>query len=410
MSSLRRTSKTTLSPPPKRQPILALVQLQLSSLFHHLGHYLATHQITSLLLCSLVICCLLFPALSIYFEPNGPTSAIVRRGRGEMIWELEGIKRQGIIWSEDEVCWDRMGRYYAERGRRLKPRVVRMEQVLISPSAGSSGYGSGALSKRTLHHTLQLQNELERRLLEGEVEGMTCVRTQGGHCAISSPSNWWKSEADLLADQDVHKTLSLPASSLRSEELPYTTASTLVGVGRDKKGQVKGAHYLTMTFYLEDLHNEVALMGPRELEKRDVAKEIWRQTVRDVVGGKGWEAGEEVEQLGRMREGMGAGRRIILKVRIFLFLKVTLLNKPFFILQHLPHLPLHSNPRLFEDFLFVVGYIVVIFYVLYTMRTLNQVHSKIGLMLTGLVELGLNALISLSICWMLRLKVGLVPW
>lgn len=119
-----------------------------------------------------------------------------------------------------------------------------------------------------------------------------------------------------MTDEDVHRTLSL---SPGTNELPLTTTNTLVGVGRDRKGAVKGADYLTMTFYLEDTSSDSVLRGigsRREEEARDNAKARWRETVREVMAGKGWES-HLVEQMGRMREGMGQGRRIILKVCSF---------------------------------------------------------------------------------------------
>lgn len=313
MDSLRKP-RLALSLPPPSQPFhLKLVSI-IRSTFKNLGFYLSTHQIQALLFSAFIICCLLIPPLSLYFSPE-TNSAIVRRGRGEMMWENEGMMRQGILSSEDEVCWDRLAKYYDSRDIGHRARVVRMEQVLVSPSGRS---GSGALSKRTLHHTLQLQKELERRLLLGEIEGLTCVRNGAGRCAISSPSNWWSSEAELLTDEDVHRTLSLSAGN---KELPLTIINTLVGVGRDRKGAVKGADYLTMTFYLEDSSSDAVLRGigsEREEVARDRAKASWRAAVRDVMAGKGWES-HLVEQLGRMREGMGQGRRIILKVCLFTF-------------------------------------------------------------------------------------------
>lgn len=79
-------------------------------------------------------------------------------------------------------------------------------------------------------------------------------------------------------------------------------------------------------------------------------------------------------------------------------------------MQHLPHLLVHSNPRLLEDVLFGIGYIVVGVYVFWTMNQMHQVYSKIGLMFTGLVELIASGIMSLSVCWLLGINMGLVPW
>ncbi|KAL8292904.1 hypothetical protein RQP46_000598 [Phenoliferia psychrophenolica] len=360
--------------------------------FAHQGYLLATHQVGALIFCCIVICSLLAPALLLYFAPDGPTSAIARRGRGELLWELEGMKSQGIIWSEEEVCWDRLATYYESRGTGHRARVVRMEQILVA--SPSSKAGAGALGKRTLHHALQLQSELERRLLADSVAGLTCVRDSAGRCAIASPASWWSDERALLADADVHATLSLPSpySAASNHSLPLTTTNTLVGVGRDLRGTVKGAQFLAITFFLEDTSADMVLKGigsMTEESARERSKAAWRKAVKDVVAGVGWPSAG-AEQMGKTRETRGTGRRIILK--------------------HLPHLPVHANPRLFEDVLFAIGYGIVALYVFSKTKGTNQVHSKLGLTLTGFVELLLNGIMSLSICWLMSLPIGLVPW
>lgn len=57
-----------------------------------------------------------------------------------------------------------------------------------------------------------------------------------------------------------------------------------------------------------------------------------------------------------------------------------------------------------------MGYLVVALYVAFTMRGLTQVYSKPGLLLTGLVGLVTSGIMSLSVCWILGLSIGLVPW
>jgi hypothetical protein len=410
MNSLRRRPSDVPSAPPPRQPLLSRLSELSQGLFWRQGYLLATNQIAALLFASLLICSLLYPGLSLYFSPDGPTNAIIRRGRGEMVWELEGLKRQGVIWNEDEVCWDRLVQYYEARGIGRRARVVRMEQVLVSAGPVRRS-GTGALSKRTLHQTLQAQKELERRLLGGEVAGLTCVR-DGDRCMSSSPANWWSTEGDLLADDDVHRTLSLPGPRIGNDsKLPLTTTNTLVGVGRDRRGTVKGAHFLTMTFYLEDTSSDLVLQARgtiTEESSRDRAKVAWRDAVRDVMGGRGWE--QEMDQMGTAREGRGQGRRVILKVSTISAPGERVGANERVLIQHLPHLLVHSNPRLLEDVLFGIGYVVVGIYVFWTMNQMHQVYSKVGLMFTGLVELIASGIMSLSVCWLLGINMSLVPW
>lgn len=308
-----------------------------------------------------------------------------------MVWELDGIKRQGLVSSEDEVCWDRLAQYYDRSGSGKKGKVVRMEQVLISPSSSSN---SGALSKRTLHQTIQLQAEISRRLLSGHVPGLTCIRSisNSKECAVSSPVNYWESESDLLADFDVHRTLSLPPVNSTSSALPLTLTNTLVGMGRDKSGTVKGAHYLAMTFYLEDTTSELVLEGigtVAEEAARTKARRIWRRLIRDVVAGKDWQE-KDKEAIGKIGEGRGSGRRVILK--------------------HLPDLKQQENHRLLEDMIFALAYVVVGIYIVWKIRRFNRIHSKVGLAFTGAIELVATGIISISICWLFGLSVALLPW
>ncbi|SCV68948.1 BQ2448_1968 [Microbotryum intermedium] len=406
-------------------------------LFASFGWFISSYQIPALLVSGLLICSLLCPALLLYFSPTGPvplaSSPVARRGRGEFVWELEGLRRQGIISSEDEVCWDQFARYY--QWRNVGAKIVRMEQLLVSSvdrqalaggALGGAGVGLrrsssthagvGALTKATLHKALQLQKELERRLLAGHVPGLSCIRDHRGRCAIASPVEWWNSEEALLADPDVHNTISKSSpnadmlKSLESNQnarmVPLTTPNTLVGIGRNRKGMVKHAHHLSMTFYLEDASNHssaesfLTLQGVgsvAEEEARSQARATWKRVVGEVVSGKGWATSRE--QVGTVVEGKGPGKRVILKVGLISVW-----------LPHLPRINVQGNPRLLEDIIYVLSYLAVIIYVTRAIRRLPQVNSPSGLILTGTVELTASGIMSLSVCWLFNWSFALVPW
>lgn len=222
--------------------------------FHALGLWLSTHQISALLLCCLVMCSLLCPALVLYFLPTGALSlealslSPASRARIEMPWEMEPLRRQGLITSKEPVCWDRLSAYYA--ARELPAPLIRVEQIFISTTSARRQRGPGALGKSTLLRAARIQRELERRLLEGEIEGMTCVlgpRAPDGRrrCAVVSPVEWWQSEAALVDDEDVHKTLATNPGMLQLSNgtilgstgpaLPITSGNSLIGVGRDRQ-------------------------------------------------------------------------------------------------------------------------------------------------------------------------------
>ncbi|ORY54283.1 sterol-sensing domain of SREBP cleavage-activation-domain-containing protein [Leucosporidium creatinivorum] len=394
------SSPSSSSPSSHTQPnLLTRLTNSLNTFFHSLGLLLSSHQIPSLLLCALLICTLLAPSLISYFTPASSPSS---RSSLQLAWDAEGLKRQGLIQSEDQVCWDRLARYY--KVREIEARVVRVEQVLVGTAgaAGGSRFGGGALTKSTLHRAMLVQNELERRLLNGEVEGLTCVREDvGGGCAIGSPLRWWESEERLLRDGDVHATLSLPAADTKEDKavVPLTSSSTLVGIGRDRQGLVKGAHHLAITFYLLSTANTTSSnhlgAGGLELGEMTRMKQSWRRAVREVVDGKGWEReGIEKprEKMGKVTEARGKGRRVILK--------------------HLPHLIPAPHPRALESFLFALGYLLVILYIRHSLSLLGPhvVNSMPGLILTGVVQLMLSGIMSLSVVGLVGWDTGLVPW
>ncbi|KAK4058593.1 hypothetical protein OIO90_000037 [Microbotryomycetes sp. JL221] len=378
---------------------------RLDQAFNNLGRWLALHQIKALLLCAVVMCALLSPAMLLFFEPTtadtSPLSLLSspQTYRGQFAWEMDVMQRQGIVASTEDVCWDRLNSYHESRGQSAP--LIRVEQLLVSTTAphNQQGWSGATLSKPTLHRALKLQHELERRLERRLVNLLDCVRDLTGHCAVISPVEWWASEEELLQDQDVHKTLSEPArhylkqtsaSSLPSSNgtarVPLTSASTLVGIGRNRFGAIRDASRLVITFLLRDTAN-VNHVATGQIDNDEAARMAWRETVRQAMDGIGWSTKEE--RVGKSLEWQGHAERVILK--------------------HLPNLVVVSNPRRSEAWSFFFGYILVAFYVRRRVRPL-KVNSKIGLLVTGVVQLATSGIMSISICWLLGWKIGLVPW
>ncbi|GAA6001018.1 hypothetical protein JCM10207_007376 [Rhodosporidiobolus poonsookiae] len=383
----------------------------LAAAFADFGHFMATHQTATLLLTGLVICSLLSPAIFLTFSPSGSpldisASAITRRGRGELVWELEGMRRQGLISTEEEVCWDRVKSYYEKTGREGGGRRARVEQVLVAVAGPRGLAGSrGTIGKGVLHRAWRVQKELERRLASGEVPGNRCFAVRAGQCAVLSPGGWWSSEEGLLQDEDVHRTLSAPPPSVRHDNgpfsLPLTLSETFVGLGRDRQGIPKTAQYLVLTFFLEDELSPASLadidfrtsnVSRLEDTARETAKTAWRRAVHDVVDHKGWPSGSPEEK----RDPLGLTSEIKMPERHVL-------------LKYLPHLTVDAHPRGLENLIYSIGYILVTLYVSRYIRKLRA-HSKMGLLVTGFVELCASGIMSVSICWLLGWSLGLVPW
>jgi hypothetical protein len=63
-----------------------------------------------------------------------------------------------------------------------------------------------------------------------------------------------------------------------------------------------------------------------------------------------------------------------------------------------------------EDALILAGYVGVGFYVYLTLRRIDRVHSRTGLVITGLVQMFASGLVSLSACKLAGVQFSLVPW
>ncbi|GAA5878283.1 hypothetical protein JCM16303_002715 [Sporobolomyces ruberrimus] len=429
----------------------------LSSFFASFGTYLSTHQVPSLLLTALIICSLLSPSLLLYFVPPSSSSSsstlqspLASRGRGELVWELEGLKRQGLISTEEPVCWDRVKRYYELTGRESGGRRLRVEQLLVnvhlSNGKGRNKAGQNdqlgrgtTIGKDVLHKVWKLEKELEERLKRGEVVGNDCLRRgTEGKCAVLSPTRWWKDEASLLGDEDVHETLSGPPeydfseigregndSTVNPEErpksLPLTLSETFVGAGFDRSGSVKTAQHLILTFFLQDGPSRSTLpttttpvsmpQGGRQalalhatsnstvLEdtEREIARSNWRKAVREVVEG--------INETKEREEGGRDGERVVLGIMNESKSSIT----RHVLLKFLPDLVVDGHPRRLENIIYAFGYLLVIVYVTRYIRRLRA-HSKMGLIITGIAELSSSGIMSVSICWLMGWSLGLVPW
>ncbi|GAA5872515.1 hypothetical protein JCM3774_006841 [Rhodotorula dairenensis] len=402
-----RFAKSSRTRPPAKLPARAYTRTDkwaraenlyqhLAAAFERLGAWISTHQTLSLLATALVICSLLSPAILVTFSPSGSfldvsTSAITRRGRGEFVWELEGMARQGLISTEEEVCWDRVRNYYAKTGREGGGTRIRVEQILVPVGAvGTSTTSRATISKAALHRIWRVQEEVERRLLSGEIPGNTCIRSGAG-CAVLSPTGWWTDEAALLRDDDVHRTLSTPPPVRPNLTLPLTLSDTFVGIGRDRQGTIKTAQQIILTFLLESAPIPDA-QDPDDDALR-AATAAWRSAVHDVVGNRGWHASWPSstgnDPIAIASDSKVPTRHVVLK--------------------YLPRLTVEAHPRLLENTIYGAGYALVLVYVSRFVRKLRA-HSKLGLLATGAVELVASGIMSVSICWLLGWGLSLVPW
>jgi hypothetical protein len=80
------------------------------------------------------------------------------------------------------------------------------------------------------------------------------------------------------------------------------------------------------------------------------------------------------------------------------------------LLKRGPPPPVRPLSTFSEDALILAGYVAVGFYVYLTLRRIDRVHSRTGLVLTGLTQMFASGLVSLSACKLAGVQFSLVPW
>lgn len=166
------------------------------------------------------------------------------------------------------------------------------------------------------------------------------------------------------------------------------------------QGLVKSAQQLVVSFLFDDgniapplassssEHNSTLI----ENATRSAASAAWRQAVQEVVDRKDQRSsatGRAADPMGVTTENRMPPRHIVLKF--------------------LPHLTVAGHHRRLENVIYGTGYLLVALYVWRYIRKLRA-HSKLGLLVTGCVELAASGIMSVSICWLLGWSLGLVPW
>lgn len=419
---------------------MLLQRLQASArvLFSVHGRWCAKHQIPALLTICVVSCLLFYPALDLYFWTassslsNGGdgigsstgTAAVLGaferqqdQGRGEKVrtslksggvWRRRLRAREraysdlAIPWDgltgysvcEDDKCWDRCPRRLASSTSAVSSggTTVRLLRVLLTSeevTASREGHvhvheaEHGSLSLRTLHRGLRLEHDLYERLRALEADPRSGVKAVGE--PISVFGLWNRSETALLDDPSLEGTID--ASTLAAVQPHHATFRSLLagrrwslaGPDRDRP-HLHRADFLALHYPVQTSHNDEGEEAARLLK-------AWSGMVVESLGS----SGSSIER-------SSAPRR-----------KMLLRRTP-------PSSPLSppssdtASSSASDSLLFALAYFIVGMYVYLTLRKLDQVHSRTGLVFTGLVEIAVSGVLSLSVCALFGIEFDLVPW
>jgi hypothetical protein len=410
------------------------------SLFQHHGRWISKHQIRTLLLCSLVITSLFYPAVGIYFwaSKGGPG---VSRGDAKSVWRSlstpfmdsfasSGRKHVNSL-SDLRMIWDdapdlraidigdaraifdlqatqiQPAHTSAPAVSRPRCQSVRVEHVFITTDDVMAGRGPrfGVLEKRILHSALQLQKSIESEL-RGRYDPdsvelqLDCVQVRpsfpgrpSSHelsqpsntddaCLTLSPLEYWNLDSDtILAEDDPAQLVSHSTLNRTLRGVPISFSTTLAGRWHLFK-RLPRAEYLAFTFFLRQDSSEggcsdLSASTP-PAARPTLSHSRWHELLNRVTGGQ-----------------------------------VRLIASPESVLHSLV---LRFSPEMLSSrrrpthILLLTAYAFVILYISRGLIKLRKVHSRFGLAFTGTTQLLISMVMSVSICALLGIRLALVPW
>lgn len=344
----------------------------------------ATHQIRVLLISSVVISALLFPAIAIYFSSDIHIFALTLRALDSFLtpddvsswfahhdlrnlWEGYG----DLTVREDSMARVRCGR----------EGILRSERVLVHSMLQDEA--TGTLSQHTLLSTLKLEQRISDVL---SVHGVECLRGHDKRCFSLSPLAFWRhDESALMSDPDVLDTLKISKNVSVSG---ITVTPEMVLAGRESNDpdtdDIDMATFLVLTYLFPDSDC-----------LRNNAHFAWLRVLEEAAGSSG-----------DLLMQAQVPHLVALEVasRAFSFPA----SKRSYMLSQYPKHTFSVN-RIISASPYI-AYLAFLVYFGRSMRRMNTVHSRIGLAFTGLVEIVVSTLTSLSVCAIVGFRVTMVPW
>jgi hypothetical protein len=239
---------------------------------HSFDSHCATHQIRVILISSVVITSLLYPALALY-APSRPLSSL--SSSFSSLFPTEGhtphLRDLHEVWHSHEALHLRYDA--TAKARCGLERTVRIERLLI---ANNRRHENGALNKATLGLALDLQIEIASRLASS-TDTLPCVQTSSGQCLFISPLSFWENDSARLAlDENIIGTLNRNQNVTESG-FPVSLSMVVADrAGLDNEDYVDIATFLVLTYFFldEDCHSQGG-------------HNAWTQLVSSVMHGKG---------------------------------------------------------------------------------------------------------------------------
>ncbi|SNX84285.1 related to Sterol regulatory element binding protein cleavage-activating protein [Melanopsichium pennsylvanicum] len=421
-------------------PLVRNIRSRGEAAFRHHGRWISKHQIRTLLLCSLVITSLFYPAVGIYFwaSKGGPG---VSRGDAKSVWRslstpfMDSFASSGrkhvnslsdlrMIWddardlraidvSDAQALLNQQALQIPSATEathtfsRPRCQAIRVEHVFVTTDDVMAGRGPrfGVLEKRILHSALQLQKSVETELQnyadhDTATGLLACVQArssfpgrpasvdQGTYaesdaaCLTLSPLEYWNMDAQTILDDDEPAQF-VSQSFLNKTRLgsPISYSTTLAGKWHLFK-RLPRAEFLAFTFFLREDPAQACSDGrlppSKDADRYQANHNSWHELLNRVTGGQ-----------------------------------VRLIASPenishSLVLQFAPDT--HSSKRRPKHIFLLTAYAFVIIYISRGLIKLRKVHSRFGLAFTGTTQLLISMVMSVSICALLGIRLALVPW
>lgn len=354
------------------------------------GRLVATRQITVLMLCSVFLCALMYPVLSLYawaapstgsdffgFLRTSPTWSLMATYDGKSVaptardLHLPWQDMDGVVVNIEEACWQRIPKF----------REVTIQQVLIGvPFDQSSASEHGILDRRALHTLHKVEKDLQGQLMpqpltsstgiiapEQPLQTLRCASTvkedlasgpSRQTCFTLSPMAYWNcDEAAMLSDASLIATV----NAVQPDALGLPVRHDNLFVNRVHSGEtMRKADYAVITLFL--------------------AANPARTAIVKLISHVGSQHGLQLSS----RNPAAAQQAV---------------------LNHLSNVANRSQKGI--NAVYGLAYVIVGFYIYLTLRRMDRVHSRTGLVLTGIVQMLISGMASISLCALAGYKIDL---
>ncbi|KAH9915783.1 sterol-sensing domain of SREBP cleavage-activation-domain-containing protein [Epithele typhae] len=337
--------------------------------FYRFGIHCATHQTRLILVSSVVITSLLFPAIASYYSSQTQYFAGFTLRVLDAFLTPDDISTYFAqhdlrhLWEGD--AWLRVREDSVARARCGSEGLLREERVLVGSVSPEDGLGALDIS------TLLSSFNLERRIADSlATRNVPCLKVPGGSCFSLGPSVFWGHDSVALrSDENILETIN-NSPNISIAGIPVTPEMVLTGRERvnPTSTYADSATFLVLTYFFHD----------KDCFGHDGHFQ-WLHALEDAV------------------ESENAGELVVLAQRPQLVA-----------LEFRNNASLKSNLSMLSAFTYVT-YTVFGIYCFLLFRRMDMVHSRIGLAFTGLVEIVVSTITSVSVCALVGFRVTMVP-